>query len=552
MLAYLSWSYHNFLSTIHLAGDELTSLPDCAPDAALECYGALASAHLMRIAQWLRQTSLFEEAWLHVVSGKRNWWWSVEVCTFTVGVWALYLRVQGARYAVPHVWAYMLLGQTCGISVAMNLFAVALAVRAAPSGAAATRSPLARTDSQRLMPPPAAPAGGTRRSSTRGGLTVFVPSLAARIIVLVLALGGLYSVYLKPSSLATILAMHVGPMLIALPLLSMLQPLSSARSALERYISLPAIYGLVALITLAIRLRAHQDILDTAPAHLWHALISHPAQSSISMDAVCITLSVMVVLFDYARTASAARAERNESVTLHIVRWLLVVLTPILGPSVTLAAALFVDESRYEDEDSSSTSSRPASPAKTPRASASSSSPFKDRIMEALAERSPAADANRAAPPSASKKTSPAKKRTSKTEAAKDSATESASEASKAPSQSSSVKKKAASGAAKATKPRAKRSAAEPGTTTDAGTDDEATAASTATASKSASASTRKRAAPQTNRGGGTRSHKVSTTGDSVASAASTDTEGPSTRTRKQATPSRRRGGGRRKAAAAE
>lgn len=44
---------------------------------------------------WLRETSLFKQAWEYVCSGAERWWWSSQLCTFTVGTWTVFLYAEG-------------------------------------------------------------------------------------------------------------------------------------------------------------------------------------------------------------------------------------------------------------------------------------------------------------------------------------------------------------------------------------------------------------------------------------------------------------------------
>ncbi|KAJ7707952.1 hypothetical protein B0H16DRAFT_1823524 [Mycena metata] len=84
-----------------------------------------------RMSQWLLNTSLFEQAWAHVCFGKVNWWWSQQLCLFTVGAWTIFLSVEGRHHHIKFIWVYMLLGQFVAISVVSNLvyFALVLAPR---------------------------------------------------------------------------------------------------------------------------------------------------------------------------------------------------------------------------------------------------------------------------------------------------------------------------------------------------------------------------------------------------------------------------------------
>jgi hypothetical protein len=50
---------------------------------------------LERLTNWLRGTDLFEQAWKIVCAGPLNWWWSEQLCLFTVGAWTVFLSSQG-------------------------------------------------------------------------------------------------------------------------------------------------------------------------------------------------------------------------------------------------------------------------------------------------------------------------------------------------------------------------------------------------------------------------------------------------------------------------
>jgi len=48
-----------------------------------------------RITSWLSETGLFEQAWSAVSLGPINWWWSEQLCLFTVGAWTSFLATEG-------------------------------------------------------------------------------------------------------------------------------------------------------------------------------------------------------------------------------------------------------------------------------------------------------------------------------------------------------------------------------------------------------------------------------------------------------------------------
>lgn len=98
MIHYLFWSYNAFLERVRLTGGLVTTMPQCnitGTQGGILCARIKLIAILLRMADWLRDTSLFQEAWLFVVATEKRWWWSVDVCAFTVAPWALFLYVEG-------------------------------------------------------------------------------------------------------------------------------------------------------------------------------------------------------------------------------------------------------------------------------------------------------------------------------------------------------------------------------------------------------------------------------------------------------------------------
>ncbi|KAJ7856723.1 hypothetical protein B0H14DRAFT_2352632, partial [Mycena olivaceomarginata] len=233
-----------------------------------------------RTSRWLLNTSLFEQAWASVCFGKLNWWWSQQLCLFTVGAWTIFLATEGRRHRVKIIWAYMLLGQLVAISVASNLFYLALV--------------LARP------PPPStpSPAAHTRRASTqRAPPALWLPVL--------LSLGTVATSPLTSARtfLPNLLLMHT---LIVLPLLApdTLFPFPSDRPEKPKpflSLGLPTLYVLVFGAALALHTRATTVALGdpalsfTAFARsAWTTLHAHPAQASIGWDVIWTSLSFVV------------------------------------------------------------------------------------------------------------------------------------------------------------------------------------------------------------------------------------------------------------------
>lgn len=46
---------------------------------------------------WLKETSLFKQAWEFVCATPERWWISSQLCTFTGGLWTAFLFVEGRR-----------------------------------------------------------------------------------------------------------------------------------------------------------------------------------------------------------------------------------------------------------------------------------------------------------------------------------------------------------------------------------------------------------------------------------------------------------------------
>jgi len=206
----------------------------------------------VRVGNWLRSTALFEQAWAIVCDAPLKWWWSEQLCLFTVGFWTAFLLTKGREYHVKHVWAYMLFGQLVAISVAINLFFLALPP-------AAERKPAKRT-----VPP----------------------------LLWLSVLASLTAVYLVPHSLrhdyflSNLLVMHA---LLVVPLL----PVAGERIG-RLHIRTRTLYQLVALLAFIARLRTASSTnsgMVPGPGTLWAVLNSHPAQASIGWDVVWTTIS---------------------------------------------------------------------------------------------------------------------------------------------------------------------------------------------------------------------------------------------------------------------
>lgn len=216
-----------------------------------------------RISNWLANTRLFEQAWYAVCfPTNANWWWSEQLCLFTVGSWTLFLAAQGETHKIKHVWAYMLLGQLVAISVASNLFYAALAL--APR----------QQESLRYASP-----------------TLWLSALLSLASVAALPLTS------ERGFLANLLLMHV---LIVLPLFG------TVRTTRPAYgMRIKQVYLISNLICTYLRVRSNFRLEEKSFHFLWTLLHSHPAQSSIRWDVIWTSLSFVCWYMDSVRSSAA-------------------------------------------------------------------------------------------------------------------------------------------------------------------------------------------------------------------------------------------------------
>lgn len=334
MIAYLFWSYNAFLSRAQLTGEVLATIPICSPTLSeIDCFLAKGIVTSLRMQHWLQSTSLFQESWLYVVGEKHNWWWSIEVCLFTVGVWACYLRVQGDRMQVQYVWAYMILGQICAISVAQGLFSLAIAMQSLSDSAKDVRLPLdANLLSNRFVR-----AGKKTKLSSKP--IQASPHPLIRLLIILLTLSGLLTVYIIPSGLRSILVMHILPITLVLPFTF---STSLIPAWIERHVRLSYVYTILAILSAGIRIESHIKIFGDGFVNglqrVLQAALDHPAQSSISADALCIALNTFLDVHH----------QRSMGFLTNTQAFVLSTMIPIIGPSSTFALSVAIREKEVE------------------------------------------------------------------------------------------------------------------------------------------------------------------------------------------------------------
>lgn len=232
MLKYFARSYSDFLDRAQLSSYGVPALPECPTRFGLSaCHISLASTSFQRWSQWLYNTSLFEESWLLVVSNEANWWWSLEVCLYTVGPWTVFLHTQRRRSGIPHLWTYMLIGQTVAISFAACLFNLALALRPFPDGTLVQSAALRNVSGDHAAICEEIDGfegndydqNGTEVIRVRTVTRLVLeppsthPSLASRLLVYALTATAALSIYHRPTTLNAVLFMHLLPVVLSLP-----------------------------------------------------------------------------------------------------------------------------------------------------------------------------------------------------------------------------------------------------------------------------------------------------------------------------------------------
>ncbi|TEB20283.1 hypothetical protein FA13DRAFT_1801065 [Coprinellus micaceus] len=334
-----------------------------------------SSPFAVRLTSWLRDTSLFEEAWYAVCEGRLNWLWSEQLCLFTAGVWTVMLWVEGTRHGIQHVWAYMVLGQVVAISVASNLFylAVLSAPRAAPSSSAPTSS--SSTTSPR-KPSRTTPASQTQQSKSEEDIrvppAVYVPVLLSLATVAA-------SPHTSPKTfLPNLLIMHALLVVPLLPRFTLAFP-SPGSPQSSWSISLSTLYYTIFLLSIPIRYRtlfAASDVHPPRPLwapelyggvlgwfeRQWVVLFESPAQSSIGWDVVWTSVSFVVwvlVTGGSVRTADERKGadgkqgkeEEKEGVWTRVWKvGYLVFVTPLASVGVT-GAYVLMPRGRVEESD---------------------------------------------------------------------------------------------------------------------------------------------------------------------------------------------------------
>ncbi|GAA5959226.1 hypothetical protein JCM21900_004267 [Sporobolomyces salmonicolor] len=280
---------------------------------------------LFSTSQWLQDVSLFNEAWTIVCEQADRWWWSEQLCIWTIGPLLMIMAIEGKRQGISKLWVFMLLGQVVAVSFAQSLFFAALAL--APA----------------VVPkPPAAGAPASRPAGQTWALLLALVAGCCGTIFIPHAVG-------TPYFLPTLLGVHLVALVPLLPGI----PDRSLNFPLSRF------YFNFSFIALRLRWSTVASLLDTdaltstptkIPAALlgllrseWDVLWSHPAQSSISWDVVFASLSAIAfMVYDNHR-----QKMQTLKVTWPVIT-LLADVTPLLGVATTMSLYLAMREGKRE------------------------------------------------------------------------------------------------------------------------------------------------------------------------------------------------------------
>ncbi|ETS78343.1 hypothetical protein PFICI_10405 [Pestalotiopsis fici W106-1] len=106
MFCFFQWSYQEWAA---------------ASSASSPLFGLLGGEDgKLHLGAWLRDTTLFQQAWVATLETPLRAWWSMQIFGFCA-IWSVMLAAQGQKSRIPHLWLFMLLGQIVAISFAANL-----------------------------------------------------------------------------------------------------------------------------------------------------------------------------------------------------------------------------------------------------------------------------------------------------------------------------------------------------------------------------------------------------------------------------------------------
>ncbi|KAG1472533.1 hypothetical protein G6F56_001485 [Rhizopus delemar] len=274
------------------------------------------------ISHWLHDTSLIKIFCRQASVGTWQWLWTHQLGTFATAVWTPLLAIEGWKRRIPHLWAYLLLGELMGISSASGLFFAVM-----------------------LSHPQTRKRPSSKLLATLGFSVAIGLMLLSILPALAKSGDGLQLV---------LLAIHV---VLNLPLIFNFSEsnVSTVYDGTPKWIAL--FYSLFAGANLCIYLQEwgmgllaldKSNILCGLFSILWSTFFEHPAQTVINSDITAVNIISVAWMLSHSQLSW-----KN-----HIPdwAWLCILTTPILSASVTLpiflaaceGTKLTVDQKRNE------------------------------------------------------------------------------------------------------------------------------------------------------------------------------------------------------------
>ncbi|KAL8854609.1 MAG: hypothetical protein Q9221_000644 [Calogaya cf. arnoldii] len=118
MLSYLIYAYQDWVTV-----NDLEAWPSSSDLFTLSTWQTL----LHQIWQWLTESTLFLNFAKTICENSANFWWTQQALFVSMAS-TLFISIEGTRRQIPHLWAYLAVGQIIPISFAQNLFFVAMII----------------------------------------------------------------------------------------------------------------------------------------------------------------------------------------------------------------------------------------------------------------------------------------------------------------------------------------------------------------------------------------------------------------------------------------
>ncbi|TDZ61517.1 hypothetical protein CTRI78_v004383 [Colletotrichum trifolii] len=217
----------------------------------------------LMLGEWLKDTSLFKQAWASTLETGPRAWWSLQIFGFCAN-WSVLLAVQARKRSISHAWVFVLLGQVVAISFAANLSFLAILCSPAVDESSASRGVKKQE-------------GGKTKSESS-----FVSWHTITLIVTLAWATSIPSAIGKPGFLSLLL----GPHLLAFV------PLTLNKLLPGRLLGEPA-WAWKAASMIWVLAAAFKGVLgdEEGLSVVLKTLYEHPAVSSVGWDVICCWIS---------------------------------------------------------------------------------------------------------------------------------------------------------------------------------------------------------------------------------------------------------------------